>query len=148
MRKLHKAIATGFIASLSCGQILAADHEVKMLNMGADGMMAFEPGYLDVAVGDTVKFVATDPGHNTASTIMPGGGASWKGTIDEEVSVKMDTEGVYVYQCDPHLVMAMVGVVQVGKAANLSEAQKAAKDISSKFTMNNDRLDKYMAQVK
>lgn len=148
MKKLHKAIAAGFIAVTSCAQVMAVDHEVKMLNMGADGMMAFEPGYLNVALGDTVKFVATDPGHNTASTAMPEGGTSWKGTIDEEVSVKMDTEGVYVYQCDPHLVMAMVGVIQVGKATNLPEAQKSAKEISAKFTMNNDRLDKYMAQVK
>ena len=35
-------------------QVFAADHVVKMLNNGADGMMVFEPGYLNVVPGDTV----------------------------------------------------------------------------------------------
>ena len=37
----------------------AAEHEVKMLNNGAGGMMIFEPAVLKASVGDTVKFVAT-----------------------------------------------------------------------------------------
>lgn len=148
MRNLSKVISTGFIALLSCGQIMAAEHEIKMLNSGADGVMPFEPGFLNVAVGDTVKFIATDRGHNSVSTLVPKGGPSWKGAFDEEIVVKLDTEGVYIYQCDPHVPMAMLGVIQVGEAVNLSEAQKAAKDLSAKFVMNKDRLDKYMAQVK
>jgi pseudoazurin len=148
MKKLPKIIATSLIAVASCGQLLAADHEVKMLNAGADGTMVFEPGYLNVAPGDTVKFVPTDAGHNTVSSITPEGGTTWKGTIGEEVSVKIDTEGVYVYLCEPHTALAMVGVIQVGKADNLSDAQKAAKELSTKFAVSKDRLDKYMAQVK
>lgn len=86
--------------------------------------MVFEPGFLKVAVGDTVKIIPTDAGHNASSVIIPEGATAWKGAIGKEVSVKMDKEGVYVYVCDPHAVMAMVGVVQVGKAANLDAAKK------------------------
>ena len=39
-----------------------------MLNKGAEGAMVFEPALVKVAPGDTVKFVATDKGHN-AETI-------------------------------------------------------------------------------
>ena len=47
----------------------AAEYEVKMLNNGTEGMMVFEPAVLKVAVGDTVKFVATDMAHNSASCL-------------------------------------------------------------------------------
>ncbi len=40
----------------------AADHEVKMLNLGAKGAMVFEPDYIVAAPGDTVTFVPTQPG--------------------------------------------------------------------------------------
>ena len=148
MKKLHRVIATGFIAIASCSQLFAADHEVKMLNAGTDGSMVFEPGYLNVAPGDTVKFVPTDAGHNTVSSITPEGGSTWKGAIGEEVSVKIDTDGIYVYLCEPHTALAMVGVIQVGKSDNLSDAQKSAKELSAKFAVSKDRLDEYMAQVK
>ena len=46
--------------SLFLSTAFAAEYEVKMLNNGTEGMMVFEPAVLKVAVGDTVKFVATD----------------------------------------------------------------------------------------
>ena len=55
----------------------AAEVEVKMLNKGAEGMMVFEPALIKVAPGDTVKFVATDKGHNaeTIKGMLPDGAA-------------------------------------------------------------------------
>ena len=43
--------------------MLAADHEVKMLDNGKGGGMVFEPGFLKAEVGDTVTFVPTNKGH-------------------------------------------------------------------------------------
>lgn len=43
---------------------LAKTVEVKMLNKGAAGSMAFEPAYVQAGVGDTVHFVLVDKGHN------------------------------------------------------------------------------------
>ena len=80
--------------------------------------------------------------------IVPAGAAPWKGKADEEVSVKLDQEGVYVYVCDPHKVMGMAGVIQVGKPVNLADAKAQADTLSKSFVMNKDRLSSYMAQVK
>lgn len=144
MKKILLAVAI----SIACGATFAAEHKVKMVNAGADGSMVFEPGFLRVAKGDTVKFIKVDAAHNSAAVVVPAGATAWKGKPDEEVSVKLDQEGVYVYICDPHKVMAMAGVIQVGKPVNLADAQKQADTLSKGFVMNKDRLSKYMAQVK
>jgi len=143
-----KHVLTGLILSLACAGAMAADHQVKMLNTGKDGAMVFEPGFLKVAKGDTVKFIKVDASHNSASVVAPPGAAAWKGKPDEEISVKLDQEGVYVYVCEPHKMMAMAGVIQVGKPVNLADAKKGADGLSKSFVMSKDRLDKYMAQVK
>lgn len=148
MKKIYRIIASIFLTVAVCNTVYATEHEIKMLNMGADGSMVFEPGYLKVNPGDTVKFVPTDAGHNSVSSFTPDGGVTWKGDISKEVIVKMDKEGVYLYVCVPHSIMAMAGVIQVGNAANLPEAKKAAEELSGKFAMSKDRLGKYMAQVK
>jgi hypothetical protein len=68
--------------------------------------------------------------------------------MDEEIAVKLEHEGVYVYVCDPHKVMAMAGVIQVGKAGNLEDARKESEKLSKTFVMNKDRLAKTLDQVK
>ena len=143
-----KHVVTGLILSIACIGAMAAEHQVKMLNTGKDGTMVFEPGFLKVAKGDTVKFIKVDASHNSASLVTPPGAAAWKGRPDEEISIKLDHEGVYVYVCEPHKMMAMAGVIQVGKPVNLAEAKKGADAVSKSFVMSKDRLDKYMAQVK
>ncbi|WP_011581412.1 MULTISPECIES: pseudoazurin [Chelativorans] len=122
---------------------VAADHEIKMLNKGADGeAMAFEPAFLKIAPGDTVTFVATDKGHNseTIKGMAPEGAETWKGKINEEIKVTFDQEGVYGFRCLPHFGMGMVGLIQVGdNPANLEEAKgvklpnKAAKRMAGYF---------------
>ncbi|RXJ74780.1 hypothetical protein CS022_00710 [Veronia nyctiphanis] len=77
----------------------AAEHEVKMLNGGAEGAMVFSPAYLKISAGDTVNFVPTDIGHNAESTFTPTGSVTWKGELNKPVSVTFDKEGVYAYQC-------------------------------------------------
>lgn len=144
MNKLMAAIA---MSLFSLG-VSAAEHQVKMLNSGKDGMMVFEPSFLKVEKGDTVKFIKGDPAHNSSAMIVPSGSKEWKGKIDEEIAVSLDREGVYVYVCDPHKTMGMVGVIQVGKAINLDEARTESEKLSKTFVMNKDRLSKALAQVK
>ena len=124
----------------------AAVHEVKMLDKGADGIMVFEPGYLKIAKGDTVKFVATDAGHNAVSEVTPDG-SSWEVGY-EGGTVTFDKEGVHIYYCLPHKSMAMYGVIQVGAAINAADAKSKAEEIEASFAMNHGRLNKYMAEVK
>jgi pseudoazurin len=110
--------------------------------------MTFEPGFVKADPGDTIKFIPTDASHSSTSAFVPPGAKSWQGKMSKEVSVTLKKEGVYLYKCEPHLSMAMVGVVQVGKAANLAEAKAEAGKIAASFMMNKDRLEKFMAQVK
>ena len=126
-----------------------SEHVVKMLNSGNDGTMVFEPAVIKVSLGDTIHFKATDLSHNSASMngMIPSGAKSWAGSLSQDISVTLDTEGVYVYQCDPHVMMAMVGVIQVGEAVNMDEVMEAAASQKSSFIMNGSRLDQYLSQL-
>ena len=126
------------------------DFEVTMLNQGADGVMVFEPSVLKISVGDTVTFKPTNPGHNSASIagMIPTGAESWDGGMSQEVKVTFTEEGTYVYQCTPHLMMAMVGVIAVGDASvNLSQVKDAASEKKSDFMMSAERLDEYLEGI-
>ncbi|UCJ15313.1 pseudoazurin [Pseudomonas sp. MM211] len=107
---------------------LAETHEVKMLNRGESGSMVYEPDFLAIAPGDSVKFIATHPTHNAASIpgFLPEGAESFKGKINEEVEVTFSEAGLYGIQCIPHLAMGMVMLIQVGDQP-VSEAQIPAQ---------------------
>jgi|TARA_B100001094_G_scaffold154588_1_gene149572 pseudoazurin len=126
-----------------------SEHEVKMLNSGADGIMVFEPAVIKVSKGDTIHFKAVDMSHNSASVdgMIPAGANSWNGTINQDISITLDQEGVYVYQCTPHAMMAMVGVIQVGEAVNMDDVISAADTKKSGFVSNTDRLDEYLSRL-
>ena len=127
----------------------AAEYEVAMKNSGSDGMMVFEPAVLKVNVGDTVHFIPTDQLHNSESVegLTPEGAVTWKGAMNKKVSVTLDKEGVYVYQCLPHVPLAMVGVIVAGEPTNLEQIKAKAADFSTRFATNKDRLDKYLLSL-
>ena len=126
-------------------------YEVEMRNQGSDGVMVFEPSVLSVQVGDSVTFKATDAGHNSASIagMIPSGAESWDGGMSQEITITFTEEGTYVYQCTPHLMMAMVGVITVGDLSkNLEEIEAAAEDKKSEFVMEQGRLDSYLQSLR
>lgn len=131
MRKLvvTGALAAGLaVAAATAGPAAAAEVEVKMLNRGAAGMMVFEPAFVKVAPGDTVRFVATDKGHNVESIdgMLPDGAEPFAGKFNEEIAVSFERPGVYGYKCKPHYGMGMVGMVVVGDPANADQAKAAS----------------------
>ena len=126
-----------------------ANFEVKMLNQGQDGVMVFEPSLLKINVGDTVTFKATDAAHNSASIpgMIPNGASSWNGDLSKDISVTFDVPGVYGYQCTPHAMMAMVGVIQVdNNIENLDVVKIAASSFKTTFVMNQSRLDDLLSE--
>ena len=130
---MKKSLSLITVAALTVitSSAFGEDFEVTMLNQGADGVMVFEPSVLKISVGDTVTFTPTNPGHNSASIagMIPTGAESWDGGMSQEVKVTFTEEGTYVYQCTPHLMMAMVGVIAVGDASvNLSQVKDAASE--------------------
>ena len=80
----------------------AADHRILMLDTGSEGIMVFDPPFLQIAKGESVTFVAKDPGHNVISHLVPAGAAKWKGAVSKDFTVSFDKEGVYIYECDLH----------------------------------------------
>ena len=127
-----------------------AEYTVKMLNQGAGGVMIFEPAVLKINKGDTVNFVATDAAHNSASLpgMIPAGALTWTSELSKDISITFDIEGLYAYQCTPHSVMAMVGVIQVGdNPANLNQVLSQAESMKAMFVMNKERLTDYISQL-
>ncbi len=94
-----------------------------MLNRGASGAMVFEPEVLHIAVGDSVKFIATDRGHNAEiiKGMLPDGAEGFKGGINEEIEVTFTVPGAYGYKCAPHFTMGMVGLIVVGGPDNMED---------------------------
>ena len=140
-------MGAAILLALAASPAQAKEHQVKMLNKGAEGMMLFEPAYLNVAPGDTVKFIATNKGHNAESIpgMVPDGGATFKGKINEEVVVRFNAPGLYGFKCLPHLGMGMVGLVQVGSAVNKATVQAAAAKLPG---MGKTSMLNYLTQVR
>ena len=128
----------------------AANYEVRMLNSGAEGFMVFEPAVVKAAVGDTVTFKATDMAHNSASIegMIPEGANSWNGAMSQDITVTVNKKGIYVYQCTPHSMMAMVGVIQVGGSrSNIDSIQAKVAGVKAGFVTNKERLDTYLGSL-
>ncbi len=116
IRRLITALA---LSALTGGSAYAETFEVQMLNVGSDGeRMVFEPAFVQAAAGDTIKFIATDRGHNAELNdgMFPEGAEQFAGRINEEIEVTLDVEGVYGVICKPHFSMGMVMVIAVGDA--------------------------------
>ena len=129
----------------------AENFEIKMVNQDASGqVMVFDPPYLKANVGDTVTFLPTDMLHNSQSIpgMIPSSASSWNGDINEKITIELDTEGVYVYQCTPHIALGMIGVIQVGEAINIDDIKDSSSSLESMIVMNQDRVQQYLAQVK
>jgi pseudoazurin len=119
----------------------AAEFTIKMFTTDSQGRaMQFEPAFLKVAPGDTVTFAASEM-HDSDSLPdgVPQGADGWKGNMDEEVRVTLTVEGLYAFKCTPHFFDGMVGLIQVGDAAQNAAAIVALK-MSPKARVRMDEL--------
>jgi pseudoazurin len=139
------AILVGAAALILAGGARAAEVEVKLLNRGAEGVMVFEPAFVKIAPGDTVKFLSTDKGHNAESIkgMLPEGATPFVGKNGEDIAVKFDKEGVYGVKCLPHYGMGMVAMVVVGTPVNVDQAKAVPQSGKAKqvFATLFDKLE-------
>ena len=144
-----KKLAYTLFLTLYTLSAFSQDHIVKMLNAGKEGMMVFEPAVLSIKKGDTVKFVATDVAHNSSSVegMIPEGAQPWVGPMNQDIEVTLTEEGVYVYQCTPHNMMAMIGIIKVETTSNLDSIKEKAEVYKKTFLMNQERLDDYLSRI-
>ncbi|CAN0583947.1 unnamed protein product [Ectocarpus sp. 12 AP-2014] len=113
-------LTVGFLPLAALAETQAPQtHTVEMLNRDDSGPMPFAPGYLVIQPGDTVKFLATHAGHNSATIegMLPEGGKAFFGNINEEIEVTLNEEGIWGIKCSPHYTMGMVMLIQVGDIA-------------------------------
>jgi pseudoazurin len=123
MRKIAMLAAVAVLFVL-IGSVRATEVEVKLLNKGTEGrVMVFEPAFVKIASGDTVKFVATDKGHNVEAIngMLPDGAATFVSRNGEDISAKFEQEGVYGVKCLPHYGICMV--VMVSASAKVDQAK-------------------------
>lgn len=135
------------VLSALSGQAMAKNWTVEMLNFGEQGPMVFEPAYIHAEVGDTVTFVPTQPGHFSQSDLVPAGQDEWQSKMNQPYTVELTQEGVLLYHCPPHLVMGMVGVIQVGNATNRDAFDQAYQALREKISLNPDRVDAIIEQI-
>lgn len=148
-RCLFRCVLVLFINISLVSQALSAEHEVLMLDENSSGDMVFEPSLIHVSVGDTVKFIAKDWGHNAESiaALSPVGATAFYGEINKDVTVTLDTEGVHVIQCNPHSLMGMVAVIVVGSAINLAKIKEDSALMNKNFRMKRERLEEIYARI-
>lgn len=138
-------VSTLFVGLLSSA--LAKDYEVKMLDVNSEGTMVFEPGFLHIQPGDTVTFIPTHKTHWAKSVVIPEGASKFESKLDEKATFTFDKEGVYIYECPPHKIMNMMGIIQVGKATNLEKVKAAVPRLEKRASENKGRLEKYAKQI-
>ncbi len=129
LRRTFLTLAAAGAALAVAGQAVAAEHVVQMLNRGEGGNMVFVPALVRARVGDTIRYVPTNPGHNaeTIAGMLPAGVAVTRGAMGREYVLRVTAPGVYGVKCAPHYGMGMVGLVVVGDGGpNLAAAQAAA----------------------
>lgn len=127
------AASAALAMTLPRAVLAAATHDVQMLNAHPDNKrlrQVFLPRVLVAEPGDTVRFLATDKGHNSASTkgMLPEGAAGWNGKINQDIAVTLEVPGFYGYQCTPHYAAGMVGLIIV-KGPGMMDNLEAAKAV-------------------
>ena len=99
---------------LSC-VLLGGKAYAAEIQMGADGMLVFEPCELTVDVGEKVTFINNElPPHNVMfADYQELSHGDLMFAAGESFDVTFEKAGDYYFQCDPHAGAGMKGVIHV-----------------------------------
>lgn len=113
-------LALAAITLLAAAPVMAEVHEVGMYNRSENGPMIYEPSFLQIAPGDSVRFIPVQPSHNAATIdeMIPEGAVPFRSGINEDFKVTFDLPGAYGIKCSPHYAMGMVMLVHVGEVTD------------------------------
>ena len=112
-------------------------YKVKMLNQGDQGSMIFEPAFIKINTCDSINFEMSDAGHNAVTVAAPAGSVPFDTKYKPSTLVQFDTNGIYLYKCSPHAMMAMAGLIQVSDASNKTEMNEAIMKFEGTVMMPN-----------
>ena len=151
MNKILKLSSAIFILLLSNISFGSETHIVKMLNNSEQGSMVFEPAFIKINKGDSITFEMTDAGHNAVTVAGPAGSTPFDTKYKPSTTVQFDTNGLYLYKCTPHAMMAMAGLIQVSDASNKEAMISAIEKFEGTVMMPNVKTrvsDLFKANVK
>jgi len=137
MNKIIKLYGFILILLISNSVHAAETHVVKMLNQGTLGVMVFEPAFIKINAGDSINFEMADAGHNAVTVAAPAGSVPFNTKYKPSTIVQFDVNGLYLYKCSPHAMMAMAGIIQVSDASNKAEMEKAIMKFEGTVMMPN-----------
>jgi len=122
--------------SFSSNNVFSKTIEIEMLNRSGKNIMAFSKRVVNIDAGDKIFWKATNKGHNVEFIKFPKGVSAFKSKLGKDTSFSFTIPGVYLYQCTPHKMMGMIGLVVVGKDYSNLEIIKKSKMIGkSKKTL-------------
>ena len=126
-----KYIITSLVTILISFSVNSKELVVEMLNKRDDGeKMVYSEDISKIEVGDTIKWIPTNKGHNVEFIAGPEGASlPKKSGLNKEVVMKFDKPGVYLYVCTPHKVMGMIAMVVVGGDLSNKDAISSVKMI-------------------
>lgn len=129
------------ILGLGVSATYAAEFQVRMANLGADGReLVFEPQLTRINVGDTITFIPTDKLLNVESIagMLPRGASPISGKPGQVRSITFTAPGYYGVKSASQYDSGMIGLVVVGDTSvpTLPRLQSAAAQV---------RLDEIMA---
>ena len=121
---MYKLLSLVFLIGSSVAAF-ADTIEVEMLTKNDAGdRMVFSQELVRAKVGDIIRFLPTEKGHNAQSVkgALPDGQKSFKGKQNKTVEYLVTETGLTAVVCAPHQAMGMVALIVVGN--DLSNAQK------------------------
>lgn len=89
---------------------------------------AFDPVVVKIKPGDSVNWTNMS-GHNVhfEKGNIPDGVEPYQSPLGDNINRTFDKEGLYLYKCDPHFAMGMVGAIIVGEPGNVAQVEENAK---------------------
>ena len=124
MRVTELVALTAIALACATTAVCAAEHEIKIKNTNGKGkFMVFEPDFLKVEPGDTVKFTLVDKNHNAEAIkdVWPEGVEPLKGEMNHDAEFVVEKPGYYGIKCMPHFTMGMVALIVAGEPTNKAQ---------------------------
>ncbi|MEL7023959.1 MAG: plastocyanin/azurin family copper-binding protein [Pseudomonadota bacterium] len=111
-----------FLCTFGAHPAFAEEHTIKAVATRGLEAMFFEPSFLVVEPGDRVRFLLDDLDHQPQSVFTPNDAEPWRAEIGKSITVTLNAEGIYVFDCAFHNVMGMTRAIVVGEPTNLADA--------------------------
>ena len=103
----------------------AKTFEIEMRTQLGDERRVFSQKVSNIDINDTIIWKAVDKGHNIEFVSIPVGAEMLKSKKSEDVKFKSTIPGVYLYQCNPHKTIGMIGLIIVGNdKGNLNKVKE------------------------